>query len=82
MSFATEQVALLKDAYQRVLTGQSIRFGERQLTRADAQWISSELDKWLRRAAAEQQAAAGGQAGVVIADFSGSTACQDFRRDP
>jgi hypothetical protein len=80
MSFATEQVALLKDAYQRVLTGQSVRFGERQLTRADAQWISNELDKWLRRAAAEQQAAAGAQTGVAIADFSGGGSCGDFRR--
>ena len=70
MSFATDQVALLKSAYQRVLEGQSVRLGERQLTRADAKWISDELDKWLRRVADEQRAAAGGTPGVSIADFS------------
>ncbi len=53
MSLATDQVALLKDAYRKVLLGQSVRYGERQVTRADAKWISDELDKWLRRAAAE-----------------------------
>ncbi|WP_419669180.1 hypothetical protein ACN28O_03195 [Xylella fastidiosa subsp. multiplex] len=53
MSLATDQVALLKDAYRKVLLGQSVRYGERQVTRADAKWISDELDKWLRRATAE-----------------------------
>lgn len=72
MSFAADQVALLKSAYQRVLEGQTVRYGDRQLTRADAKWISDELDKWLRRAADEQRLAAGGTPGVAIADFSGS----------
>ncbi|GGD45779.1 hypothetical protein SAMN06296058_1259 [Pseudoxanthomonas indica] len=71
MSFATDQVALLKSAYTRVLEGQSVRLGERVLTLADASWISSELDKWLRKASNEAVAAAGGTPGVVIADFSG-----------
>jgi hypothetical protein len=71
MSFATEQVALLQDAYRKVVSGQAVRLGERQLTRADANWISTELDKWMRRANAEQVASAGGTAGVAIADFSG-----------
>lgn len=80
MSFATEQVALLKAAYQRVLSGQSVRYGERQLTRADAKWISDELDKWLRRVAAEEAAARGGTPGVAIADFSGNgCGCDNFR---
>jgi hypothetical protein len=70
MSFATEQVALLQDAYRKVVSGQAVRFGERQLTRADANWISSELDKWMRRANAEQANSTGGTAGVAIADFS------------
>lgn len=69
MSFATEQVELLKEAYRKVTAGQSFRFGERMLTRADAQWISAELDKWLRRQAAEQRAAAG-RADYAVADFS------------
>lgn len=70
MSFATDQVARLQAAYTSVLSGQSYRYGERQLTRADAKWISDELDKWMRRAAAEATASAGGTAGVAIADFS------------
>lgn len=69
MSFATEQVALLQDAYRKVVAGQSVRYGERQLTRADAKWISDELDKWTRRANAEAVASVGGSAGVAIADF-------------
>lgn len=69
MSLATEQVALLTTAYRKVLAGQSVRYGERQLTRADAKWISDELDKWTRRANAEAVASAGGSAGVAIADF-------------
>lgn len=71
MSFATDQVALLQDAYRKVLAGQVVRFGDRQLNRADAKWIGDELDKWMRRASAESTAAAGGTAGVAIADFSG-----------
>lgn len=70
MSFATDQVALLKTAYAGVLKGQSIRYGERQLTRADAVWISSELDKWLRITYREA-ANASGSNGYAVADFSG-----------
>lgn len=76
MSFATDQVELLKDAYSRVLRGQSIRLGERQLTRADAAWISGELDKWLRRAASEAAVQRGATPGVMIADFSGGAHCR------
>ncbi len=71
MSFATDQVALLQAAYSAVLKGQAWRHGDRQLTRADARWISEELDKWTRRANAEAAANAGATPGVVIADFSG-----------
>ena len=69
MSFTTDQVAALQDAYRKVLAGQSYRFGERMLTRADAKWISDELDKWTRRANAEAAVSAGGTAGVSVADF-------------
>lgn len=80
MSFATDQVALLQAAYAAVLQGQTIRYGERQLTRADAAWISAELDKWMRRAAAEAEVAAGRTGGVVIGDFSGGACVPNFRR--
>ncbi|ALQ95289.1 hypothetical protein XFUD_09210 [Xylella fastidiosa] len=69
MSLATDQVALLKDAYRKVLLGQSVRYGERQVTRADAKWISDELDKWLRRAAAEAAPSTSGPVRIAIADF-------------
>ncbi|KXB20968.1 hypothetical protein [Xylella fastidiosa] len=69
MSLATDQVALLKDAYRKVLLGQSVRYGERHVTRADAKWISDELDKWLRRAAAEAAPSTGGHVRIAIADF-------------
>lgn len=71
MSFATEQVTLLQDAYRKVVAGQSVRYGERQLNRADAKWIGDELDKWTRRANAEATANAGGTVGVALADFTG-----------
>lgn len=71
MSFATEQVTLLQDAYRKVVSGQSVRYGERQLNRADAQWISNELDKWMARANAEATISAGGNVGVALADFGG-----------
>lgn len=77
MSFATDQVALLKDAYARVVKGQTVRLGDRQVTRADAAWISAELDKWLRRVASES-AAANGSGGFAVADFSG--ACSESFR--
>lgn len=78
MSFAADQVALLKSAYAAVLRGQTFRIGDQLLTRADAAWISSELDKWLRRQAAEVAAASGGS-GYAVADFSGGAAGGRFR---
>lgn len=78
MSFATDQVALLKDAYARVVKGQTVRLGDRQVTRADAAWISAELDKWLRRVASEA-ASANGNSGFSIADFSGRDCGESFR---
>lgn len=80
MSFASDQVTLLQAAYAAVLQGQTIRYGERQLTRADAAWISAELDKWMRRAAAEAEVAAGRTGGVAIADFSHGACVPNFRR--
>ncbi len=58
MSFADYQVTLQQAAYAAVLHGQSYRIGDQQLTRADAPWISSELDKWLSRQAPELSLAA------------------------
>lgn len=71
MSFASEQVELLQTAYRKVIDGQTVRYGDRWLTMAEATWISAELDKWMRRAAAEAAAHRGGSPGISIADFGG-----------
>ena len=71
MSFATEQIVLLKAAYAAVLKGQSVRHGDRELTRADASWISAELSKWSRIAAREAANANGVDARFAVADFTG-----------
>ncbi len=46
-STATLQARLIKlqAAYDAVLTGQSYNYNGRMLTRANADWISSEIDK-------------------------------------
>lgn len=71
MAEAAQMVELLEEAYRDVLKGQSVRYGDRQLTRADAAWIGNELQRWRRIAASESATAAGRMSGVSIADFSG-----------
>lgn len=80
MSTATEMRDLYIAAEAAVLKGQSVRFGERMLTRADLAEIIAGRREWERRAAAEATSAAGGTAGVAIADFSGLGCVADFRR--
>jgi len=80
MSTATEMLGLYLAAEAAVLKGQSFRLGERQVTRADLAQIISGRKEWERRVAAEADAAAGGTAGVAIADFSGLGCVASFRR--
>lgn len=69
MSQATE----MRDAYVAaelaVLQGQSFRFGERVLTRADLVEIRAGRREWEARVAAETISAAGGSSGVALASF-------------
>lgn len=63
----------MRDAYIAaeiaVLKGQSYRFGERQLTRADLLEIRAGRREWEARAAAEATAATGASSGVALASF-------------
>lgn len=69
MSQATE----MRDAYVAaevaVLKGQSFRFGERQLTRADLVEIRAGRREWEARVAAEAASAAGVSSGIALANF-------------
>lgn len=72
MSTATD----MRDAYLAaevaVLKGQTFRFGERQLTRADLPEIIAGRKEWERRAIDEAARAGGaGMPGVALADLSG-----------
>lgn len=80
MPTATEMLDLYIAAEQAVLKGQSFRFGERQLTRADLVEIRKGRQEWQRTVAAEQTRSAGGTPGVLIADFSGQRGSCSFRR--
>ncbi len=80
MSTATEMLGLYLAAEAAVLKGQSFRLGERYLTRADLDQIIAGRREWERRVAAEAATAAGGTAGVAIADFSGRGCVASFRR--
>ncbi len=72
-------LALYLAAETAVLKGQSYRFGERQLTRADLVEIRAGRQEWERKVAAEQAAAAGRSPGIAIADFSGQSCHSNFR---
>jgi hypothetical protein len=69
MSQATE----MRDAYVAaelaVLQGQSFRFGERMLTRADLVEIRNGRREWEARVSAEATVAAGGSPGIALANF-------------
>lgn len=70
MSQATEMLALYIAAEQAVLKGQSVRFGERQLNRADLVEIRNGRAEWQRAVNAEQAVAAGRDSRYSLADFS------------
>lgn len=71
MSTATEMLAFYIEAERKVLAGQSVRFGDRQLTRADLDQIQKGRREWEGRVNAEAAALAGRSTGPAIADFSG-----------
>lgn len=65
----------MRDAYLAaelaVLNGQSYRFGDRELTRADLPEIRAGRAEWERRANAEGAIAKGQNPLFAVADFSG-----------
>ena len=71
MSTATD----MRDAYLaaelKLLKGQSVRFGDRQLTMANLPEIIAGRKDWEARVAAESAAACGHYPGIALADFSG-----------
>lgn len=71
MKTAQEMLDLYIAAEQAVLLGQSVRFGERQLTRADLVEIRNGRKEW--QAAVNRAARGGRRAGWANADFGGVT---------
>lgn len=69
MSTATDMLAHYLAAETAILSGQSYRWGERQLTRADLAQVIDGRKEWERKCAIE---ARGGNVGVQLANFSGS----------
>jgi len=71
MKTAQEMLDLYLAAEQAVLLGQSVRFGERQLTRADLAEIRNGRKEW--QAFVDRAASGGGRARWASADFGGVT---------
>jgi hypothetical protein len=68
------------DAETALLKGQSIRWGERMLTRADLAVVQAGRREWEGKVAAESAAAQGRSSLFAVADFSGRGGdCEGFR---
>ena len=71
MSTATDMLQKYLDAEAAILSGQSVRFGERMLTRADLDMVQKGRAEWERKVGAENRIAAGGSSTrYQAADFS------------
>ncbi|WP_017123157.1 hypothetical protein, partial [Xanthomonas vasicola] len=68
---AQEMLTTYQQAEIAVLQGQSVRFGERMLTRADLAEIRKGRQEW--QAAVGREAGAGRRARWATADFGGHT---------
>lgn len=64
------RLQLYLDAEAKILAGQSVRFGERYLQRAELAEVRAEIRR-LERAVAAERNAARGRAGYASADFGG-----------
>lgn len=72
MSTTTDMRDKYLAAELAILSGQQVRWGERQLTRADLAQVQAGRREWERKALAEARAAAGHAAvGVSYANLSG-----------
>ena len=65
-----ERLELYRAAEVKILKGQSVRFGDRELRYADLKEIRAEIEKLQRAVAAERR---GGRSGFATADFGGVT---------
>ncbi len=71
MTTATDMLAKYTAAEAAILDGQIVRFGERQLTRANLIEVQQGRKEWERRVAAESRIARGGTSPrYQTADFS------------
>jgi hypothetical protein len=70
MATAQEMVQFYVDAELKVLSGQSVRYGERMLTRADLEQIRAGRREWEAKVNAETR---GGRTLYSVADFGGCT---------
>ena len=71
MSSARDRLALYYAAETRVLEGQSVRMGDRQLTLADLSEIRKAIEQLKRELHVEDARAAGrSNPGIALADFS------------
>jgi hypothetical protein len=59
MSFATETLALAQAAYQKALSGQTVRFNDRQWTAHNIGELLAQVKYWEAQVAAETGRAAG-----------------------
>lgn len=69
MSTATAMLAFYIDAEPKILAGQSVRFGDRSLTRADLAEVRRGRLEWEQRVAAEQAAQRGQSSLYSVANF-------------
>jgi hypothetical protein len=71
MSTATDMLQKYLDAEAAILSGQSVRFGERMLTRADLAMVQKGRQGWQRIVDAENRIAKGGTSTrYMTPDFS------------
>ncbi|PBJ83717.1 primosomal replication protein PriB/PriC domain protein [Lysobacteraceae bacterium NML93-0399] len=70
MATAREMLDLYTTAEANVLKGQRVRFGDRELTRANLEEIRAGRREWQARVDAEARR---GRSGWAVADFGGMT---------
>lgn len=69
MSTATDMLAAYQQAELKLLKGQTVKFGDRQLTMVNLPEVQAGRREWERRVASETAAAAGRGVGISLADF-------------
>lgn len=73
MSTASDRLTLYLDAEAKILGGQSVRFGDRQLQRADLEFVQKQISILQARVNRENAVAAGGGSRFSQANFGDCT---------